>query len=341
MVHLAQTDEVARRFAQNHPNQQGIHISTVKIHRNRVESNDFEIFTETERSIGITSNRMQLSSGRGNYLSNYVQVGDITVWRYRSGHKIHHEYAFPSDLVELSIAYYPKSLIWCGMEVSGSSAAVHQGARVYECVTPPGGSVYGFVFPRSQALHWELFTSTQLARMAVPEKAVAVVANQLLERFLRRVDRLIDDQQTLSSPNEVLATHEMLVAGCQQILDRRFRNVVRPPAAPSTGVIKRAQELIAERLDDQLTASEIASELGVSRRGLELGFRRVLDTAPYQFVILQRLHKARQMLREDACTILEACFRSGFTNTGRFAKMYAGHFGELPSATLERHQVSS
>lgn len=299
----------------------------------RIETNDFDDFVEAERSIGVSTDKMQLSSGSGHYGADYVQVGDITLWRYRSDHKIRHEYILPGDLVELSISIYPTPFVWCGMEVPGSSAAIHQGGRVYECVTPPGGAAYGFVFLKSQIRHWGFVDQEQLDRMVVPESAVAMGADPFQDRFLRNIDHMIDRDISSSSPDEVVAAHETLVVGCQQILDKRFRAPVRPTAAPSIALISRAREMIVDRLEDQLTAGEIAIDLGVSRRSLELGFQRALGMSPYQFLLVQRLHTARQHLKQDACTILEACCRSGFTNTGRFARMYSRHFGELPSST--------
>ena len=309
----------------------------MKAFRHRIETNDFDDFVEAERSIGVSTDKMQLSSGSGRYGSDFVHVGDITVWRYRSDHKIRHEYTFPVDLVELSISIYPTRFIWCGLEVPGSSVAIHQGGRVYECVTPPGGSAYGFVFPKSKVLHWEMVDLGQLDRMVVPENAVAMGADPFQNRFLRSVDHMIDSEVSLSSPDEVLAAHETLVAGCQQILEKRFQARVSATAAPSIALISRAREMIVDRLEDQLTAGEIAVDLGVSRRSLELGFQRVLGMSPYQFLLVQRLHTARRNLKQDACTILEACCRSGFTNTGRFARMYSRHFGELPSSTLRQN----
>lgn len=305
----------------------------MNVFRHRIESDDFDIFTETERSIGITADRMQLSAGSGNFLSDYMQVGDITLWRYHADHKIRHEYTFPDDLVELSISHYPTGFSWCGMEVTGASAAIHVGGRSYECVTPAGGTVYGFVFPKSLALQWELFSPAQLSRMSVPENAVSLDTDPFQRALLENANKLLDSDCCLASGEDVFAAQEMLVSGCQRILDARFRDVDQASAVPSFGLIKRAQRLMTDRLEEGLTAAGIASELGVSRRGLELGFQNVLGISPYQFLLVQRLHKARRILKDDLCTILEACVRSGFTNTGRFARMYSRHFGELPSQT--------
>ena len=108
---------------------------------------------------------------------------------------------------------------------------------------------------------------------------------------------------------------------------------------PNKGVVDDARDLISSRLHDALTVRQILDELGVSRRALELAFRRHLGVSPHQYLLVERLHLARQMLkRNETSSILQICLNSGFTHPSRFAEMYARQFGELPSQTKKGNQ---
>ena len=86
---------------------------------------------------------------------------------------------------------------------------------------------------------------------------------------------------------------------------------------------------------------QVLDELGVSRRALELAFQRHLGVSPHQYLLVERLHLARTMLKRNEASILEICLNSGFTHPSRFAEMYARHFRRIAVANEERNSGSS
>jgi AraC-like DNA-binding protein len=114
--------------------------------------------------------------------------------------------------------------------------------------------------------------------------------------------------------------------------------VVSPRNAP-TGVIRRAVELIEERPGEPWTTVGLATELHLSVRALQAGFKRELGTAPMAYLRLVRLRRAHSALREadPAETTVEAvALGVGLLHQGRFAVNYRAAFGESPSQTLRR-----
>ncbi len=105
------------------------------------------------------------------------------------------------------------------------------------------------------------------------------------------------------------------------------------------GVIKRAVELIEERPTEPWTTVGLATELHLSARALQAGFKREVGMAPMAYLRLVRLRHAHAALREanPAETTVQAVALSlGLLHQGRFAANYRALFSETPSETLRR-----
>jgi AraC-like DNA-binding protein len=111
-----------------------------------------------------------------------------------------------------------------------------------------------------------------------------------------------------------------------------------PGRAPG-GVIKRAVELLEERPTQPWTTAGLATELHLSARALQAGFKREVGTAPMAYLRMVRLRRAYTALRDanPAETTVQAVALSlGLLHQGRFAASYRASFGETPSETLRR-----
>ncbi len=108
--------------------------------------------------------------------------------------------------------------------------------------------------------------------------------------------------------------------------------------APST--IRRAVAFIESNADLDIGITDIAIAARVSRRAIQLSFRRHLDTTPTAYLRKVRLDLAHRELlaasSEDELTITEVAYRWGFCSPSRFAERHRATFGESPSETLRR-----
>ena len=105
------------------------------------------------------------------------------------------------------------------------------------------------------------------------------------------------------------------------------------------GVIKRAVELIEERPAEPWTSVGLATELHLSVRALQAGFKRELGMAPLAYLRMVRLQRAHAALREadpGEMTVQAVARSVGLLHQGRFAVSYRAMFGEMPSETLRR-----
>lgn len=106
----------------------------------------------------------------------------------------------------------------------------------------------------------------------------------------------------------------------------------------STRSVMRAIEYMHSNFAEPLTIEAIATEIGVTTRGLQSAFSQVASLTPWECLTTIRLQNAHLLLRsdQDGRTVTRIALDSGFSHLGRFSKAYFETFGELPSETLKR-----
>jgi AraC-like DNA-binding protein len=114
---------------------------------------------------------------------------------------------------------------------------------------------------------------------------------------------------------------------------------MREGRAGPNAAIRRAVDLMEERPGEPWTTVGLASEVHLSVRALQEGFRRDLGTPPMTYLRDLRLRRAREALEaaeRDATTVRAVATGLGIVHMGRFAAAYRDAFGETPSQTLNR-----
>jgi AraC-like DNA-binding protein len=108
--------------------------------------------------------------------------------------------------------------------------------------------------------------------------------------------------------------------------------------ARSTTALRRAVAFIDASADLDIGIADIAAAAGMSRRAIQLAFRRHLDTTPTDYLRRVRLDGAhRELLGAspgDPLTVTEVAYRWGFSSPSRFAERYRAAFGCSPRETL-------
>ena len=95
--------------------------------------------------------------------------------------------------------------------------------------------------------------------------------------------------------------------------------------------LRKAVELMAEHLEEPLSALEIARRVGLSLRQIERLFLRHLSCTPGRYYMSVRLVRARELLRHTNAPILDVALSTGFTSHSYFAQSYRTHFSCSPS----------
>jgi AraC family transcriptional regulator, glycine betaine-responsive activator len=94
--------------------------------------------------------------------------------------------------------------------------------------------------------------------------------------------------------------------------------------------LRKVVELMADNLEDPLTAGKLANAVKLSVRQVERLFLKHLNVTPGRYYMSLRLERARELLRQTNQPILEVALTTGFGSHSYFAQSYRAQFGRSP-----------
>lgn len=94
--------------------------------------------------------------------------------------------------------------------------------------------------------------------------------------------------------------------------------------------LNEAIEYINEHLDENPSLSMIADQLGMSQYYFCRLFKQSTGLTPHQYLIQQRVERAKQLLKQSELTITEVAVECGFTHQSHFAKYFRKATGFTP-----------
>lgn len=103
--------------------------------------------------------------------------------------------------------------------------------------------------------------------------------------------------------------------------------------------VRRAEDYIQQNYDREITIEQLAKDIGITSRSLQLGFKKHLSTTPTNYVMCVRLDKARDIFTSPSLeqqSITHVALSCGFKHLSNFIKYYKARFGETPSQTLAK-----
>lgn len=74
----------------------------------------------------------------------------------------------------------------------------------------------------------------------------------------------------------------------------------------------------------------IAEQFNMSRASLYRKIKGILDLTPSEYIRVERLKKAAQLLKEKTYKVNEICYMVGFNSPSYFARCFQQQFGILP-----------
>jgi AraC family transcriptional regulator len=95
--------------------------------------------------------------------------------------------------------------------------------------------------------------------------------------------------------------------------------------------LRRIRELVHAKMEDDLSLDEMAQSVGLSIAHFARMFRKSTGETPHQFVLRQRLERAKAMLRAPDARVLDVAVACGFKTQQHFAQVFRDVWGVSPT----------
>ena len=129
------------------------------------------------------------------------------------------------------------------------------------------------------------------------------LANAVADQMIYSSIRTDQDTQRLSVPTRIGVRHPKL-----------------------SKVIK----MMEINIEEPISPSILAKDVGMSTRQLERLFRRYLDRSPKRYYMELRLQKARNLLMQTDMSVINVALACGFASPSHFSKCYRAHYDTTP-----------
>ncbi|MFV2035754.1 MAG: GlxA family transcriptional regulator [Halocynthiibacter sp.] len=129
------------------------------------------------------------------------------------------------------------------------------------------------------------------------------LANTVADQLIYSSIRTDQDTQRLSVPSRIGVRHPKLSAVIQ---------------------------MMEINVEEPISPSVLARDVGMSTRQLERLFRRYLNRSPKRYYMELRLQKARNLLMQTDMSVINVALACGFASPSHFSKCYRAHYHTTP-----------
>jgi len=129
------------------------------------------------------------------------------------------------------------------------------------------------------------------------------IANVVADQQIYTSIRTDQDTQRLSVPTRIGVRHPKLSAVIQ---------------------------MMEANIEEPVSPSILAKDVGMSTRQLERLFRRYLNRSPKRYYMELRLQKARNLLMQTDMSVINVALACGFASPSHFSKCYRAHYNTTP-----------
>src|SRR5712672_2090927 len=111
----------------------------------------------------------------------------------------------------------------------------------------------------------------------------------------------------------------------------RHRSVQTHRGGLGSARLRRIKEFVDAKIEDQLTLCEMAQAVELSTAYFSRMFRKSTGESPHQFLMRQRLERAKMMLRSADGRVLDVAVACGFKSQQHFAQAFRHVCGVSPT----------
>ena len=286
----------------------------------------------------------QISPGLFTGNLHQVQFGKTQVFSETVSQRVHEMgSAWPGSLVLAVVRNASEPLRWHSRLAGVTDVACFSGHQEFDIVVPAGSEILAVAIDSADFHCYAEAVSADEALRRSPGSP------QLLNSPVQhsRLVRLLD--ATLQTATE--APHLLQHAQAQNSLREAFYDhliglredpqqaAVSLNASGRSTLVSAVRDYAQAQSNDVPSVADLCRVFGVSRRSLQYAFEEVVGVNPVMYLRAQRLSAVRRAIKtaETNTTVMETAARWGFWHPSYFTASYKKLFGELPSATQQRH----
>jgi AraC family transcriptional regulator len=98
-----------------------------------------------------------------------------------------------------------------------------------------------------------------------------------------------------------------------------------------SGRLRRIKEFVDAKMEDDLTLGEMAQSVELSTAHFSRMFRKSTGETPHQFLLRQRVERAKEMLRSVDARVMDVAVACGFKTQQHFAQVFRHVCGTSPT----------
>lgn len=171
-----------------------------------------------------------------------------------------------------------------------------------------------------QADQWELLAAPCLADPLLHQLGASLAAALQVPQ---PADALYVDTITQMVATQLVHRHSTYpaagLAGHPSLSAERFRQL---------------QDYVQASLDQSITLDSLAAIACLSSYHFCRAFKQATGVSPYQYVLGQRVARARHLLQQGHHSVAQVARAVGYQSAGHFARLFQRQTGQLPTAVL-------
>lgn len=103
--------------------------------------------------------------------------------------------------------------------------------------------------------------------------------------------------------------------------------------------LHQAIAYINDHLAENLSLRTIAQQIGISQFYFCRLFKQATGITPYQYLLQQRIERAKQLLLQRQLSIAEVALEVGFSNQSHFTRLFKQMMGITPKRFIQKGQA--
>lgn len=148
-------------------------------------------------------------------------------------------------------------------------------------------------------------------------------AVQLLQQMLKAQAQGEDDR--------IFSLLTLLLLNLQRSAASAAQEKEQPTHSGENAIIRRAQQLVQEKIEEKLTVPVVAEGIGVSASYLTALFHKHLQISPGEYIRRTKLQQSKQLIREGQLNFTQIAQRLQYSTVHHFSRQFKQMFGMTPT----------